>query len=329
MQNMRKLLLLICLMFNLCINAQVAIPFEVEGNTNYINAKIGDRLIKFVFDTGATSVLLPQSDFQELKSLGKINVIGTSKVKVADGTTHDAYNYNIADINIDGIHIKDISATTIIGQEGCALFGMTAIKKLGDYQMKNGNLILQDYSKLTFDNDFKVSLLGCHFGLDTYEQCFQRLGKRFEIAYHGYDDVWDCKYIYINELEIGEFKFESVELFFKNNVLAFARMDVSEGPLENKQGVKIGKYVRDQVFSFYKQKYKYSKEALDKETFKDLGIAYKYYDLGFTPACKDVRISLIACDITYSIEVCYYYDVKERLRREGEAKKNSKALDDI
>lgn len=317
---MRKIFIFICLIFSLCGMAQITIPMEVVGNSNYITAKIESRQIRFVFDTGATSIVLPYNEFLILKKTGKIIVEGATKVRVADGTAHDAYTYKIPDIDLGGIHINNVIATSIIGVNGPALFGMSAINKLGNYKLRNGYLTLQDYTNISFDTNWKASLLGCRFGIDTYAYCLKVLKNRFEEIDADDEALFNCKEIHITNVPIAGFDFSVFMTFYREKLshasLLYSGWMVENAPVEGKEAM-------DEIYRFYKEKYKYSKENKDY-------YGNKYYTLGFTPACSDITIRLeLEGKSVYTVIIEYYEDIAEKILNKGTDNKHRNDLDDI
>lgn len=317
---MRKIFIFICLIFSLCGMAQITIPMEVVGNSNYITAKIENRQIRFVFDTGATSIVLPYNEFLILKKTGKIIVEGATKVRVADGTAHDAYTYKIPDIDLGGIHINNVIATSIIGVNGPALFGMSAINKLGNYKLRNGYLTLQDYTNISFDTNYKASLLGCRFGIDTYAYCLKVLKNRFEEIDADDEALFNCKEIHITNVPIAGFDFSVFMTFYREKLshasLLYSGWMVENAPVEGKEAM-------NEIYRFYKEKYKYSKENKDYH-------GNKYYTLGFTPACSDITIRLeLEGKSVYTVFIEYYKEIAEKILNKGTDNHYRNDLDDI
>lgn len=76
--------------------------------------------------------------------LQKDNIVGKGQTTTANGTTVNNYIVNIKDIDIAGIHLHNIHATVVSGQNVPLLLGQTALKQLGVYTIDGNHLILEN-----------------------------------------------------------------------------------------------------------------------------------------------------------------------------------------
>ena len=146
---MKKFTLLLFLVF-LSVNsiAQKVIQMEDAGGVYRISCSVNGAKMKMIFDTGASSVSLSETMANFLYDNGYISnedVLGTSKSQTADGSIHDNVVINIKDIEISGLHLKDVLATVISSQNAPLLLGQTAIQKLGRISLNGDKLIINDY----------------------------------------------------------------------------------------------------------------------------------------------------------------------------------------
>ncbi len=101
-----------------------------------------------IFDTGAAAVSLSMtmaSYLYENDYIKKEDIVGKGKSQTADGTIVDHVVINLRDIEISGLHIKNIKATVIAGQNAPLLLGQTAIQALGPVTIEGNKLIINNY----------------------------------------------------------------------------------------------------------------------------------------------------------------------------------------
>lgn len=157
---MRKLLFAILLVVSTLLSAQVTITMEQEGGVYKVPCVVNGAKMKFIFDTGAATVCLSESMAEYLlvnDYITKDDILGTGTSQVADGRIVDHVKINLRDIEVAGLHLKDVEAVVVEGQRAPLLLGQTAIQKLGKVSIE-GN-------KLTIDNgrnddvDFAIQCL--------------------------------------------------------------------------------------------------------------------------------------------------------------------------
>lgn len=140
---MKKFLLLIILFFAISLSAQVTITMEQDGGVYKVPCVVNGAKMKFIFDTGAATVCLSESMAEYLLDndyITKEDILGTGASQVADGRIVDHVKINLRDIEIAGLHLKDVEAVVVEGQRAPLLLGQTAIQKLGKYTI-TGNVL--------------------------------------------------------------------------------------------------------------------------------------------------------------------------------------------
>lgn len=143
----RKILVIIFCLFSLRMIAEKRIQMEQDGSIYRLQCKVNGAKIKLVFDTGASTVSLSLPLAQYLYDndfISDDDFRGVGQSLVADGQIVDHLKLNIKDIEISGVHIKDIDAIVIASQDAPLLLGQSAIQKLGRIQLTGNNLILLD-----------------------------------------------------------------------------------------------------------------------------------------------------------------------------------------
>ncbi|MCM4162798.1 MULTISPECIES: retropepsin-like aspartic protease [unclassified Arenibacter] len=104
-----------------------------EQGMKYINADFNGLEYKFLLDTGASSVVINRQILEELLTNGstnKKNMIGTSRVEIADGTVIICEDWLIPEIKVGDRFIRDVIVKVIDSQNSLPLFGMDGLSKL-------------------------------------------------------------------------------------------------------------------------------------------------------------------------------------------------------
>ena len=140
----RKLFLSICFCA-ICIisNAQTIIQMEEYGGVYRIPCKVNGAKMKLIFDTGAENVCLslPMAEYLfDNDFISSADIIGSGSSTVADGRIVDHVELIIKDIEIEGIHLYNVRAVVIEGQNAPLLMGQSAIQKLGPVEI-NGSIL--------------------------------------------------------------------------------------------------------------------------------------------------------------------------------------------
>ena len=148
---MRRLFILSVFLF-LAASAfsQRTITMEKEGGVYKVPCTVNGARMKMIFDTGASSISISLSIanfLYENDYIVKEDILGKGKSQTASGDIVDHIVINLRDVEIAGIHLKDIKATVIEGQDAPLLFGQTAIQALGAITIRGDKLIINDAPK--------------------------------------------------------------------------------------------------------------------------------------------------------------------------------------
>lgn len=144
----RKILSVLFLIIPIYGSAQKVIQMENVNGVYRIPCSINGAKMKMIFDTGASAVSLSENMANFLYDNGYISkedILGTSKSQTADGSIHNNVVINIKDIEISGLHLKNVQAVVISSQNAPLLLGQSAIQKLGHISLNGNKLIINDY----------------------------------------------------------------------------------------------------------------------------------------------------------------------------------------
>lgn len=127
--------------------SQKMIKMEVDGGVYKIPCIVNGAKMKMIFDTGASTVSISMNIanfLYENNYISKEDILGRGLSQTASGDIVDHIVINLKDIELDGLHLRNIKATVIDGQNVPLLLGQTALKELGRYTINGNILVLND-----------------------------------------------------------------------------------------------------------------------------------------------------------------------------------------
>ncbi|MEO1028928.1 MAG: TIGR02281 family clan AA aspartic protease [Pseudomonadota bacterium] len=107
----------------------------------YANAIVNQGNVKFLVDTGASSVVLSKADAQKL-GIDPLALDYSWPIKTAGGDTRGAHVV-LNRIKIQGIEVKNVDAMVLETPLETPLLGMTFLRELYSYEFRKKHLILR------------------------------------------------------------------------------------------------------------------------------------------------------------------------------------------
>lgn len=145
---MKKLLFLLFVLLPYTVVGQVVVPMErLENGLYLIPCKVNGVPMKFIFDTGASTVNISMTEALFLFKNGHIqesDIKGTSHAQIANGEIVENTRILLHKIDIGGIELNDVDATVSHNLNAPLLLGQSAINKLGTIQLEGSNLIIKE-----------------------------------------------------------------------------------------------------------------------------------------------------------------------------------------
>ena len=198
---MKQSLVLLSFLFCSMLNAQTVIQMEEYNGVYRIPCSVNGAKMKFIFDTGASSVCLSMTMAEYLLDndyISKEDILGTGSSSVADGRIVNHVNINIKDIEIQGIHLYNVKAVVVDGQNAPLLMGQSAIQKLGSVEINGSTLLIKNGNKEN-DYDYIAHLLGEAneaFDNKLYVRAIEKYDKLYAMKqlseYCIYKYAWSC-----------------------------------------------------------------------------------------------------------------------------------------
>lgn len=142
--------LLFTLLTSFSSPAQTVIQMEYSGGVYKIPCYVNGARMKFILDTGASSVCLSVDMAEYLLEndyLTSDDFYGVGSSSIADGSVVDHLKLIIKDIEIGGLHLSNVNAIVIAGQSAPLLMGQSALQKLGSYTINGNKLVINNYAQ--------------------------------------------------------------------------------------------------------------------------------------------------------------------------------------
>lgn len=134
---------------------QKVISLTKQNGVYTVPCSINGIKRSLVFDTGASTVTISMQFAELLYRSGKLSdseIKGYGKSQTASGHIVDNMAIVLRDIEISGLHLKNVDAVVIEGQNVPLLLGLSAIQKLGKVTLQGNKLIIDSsilpYSQL-------------------------------------------------------------------------------------------------------------------------------------------------------------------------------------
>lgn len=127
--------------------ADTTIQMEEYNGVYRIPCIVNGAKMKFIFDTGASNVCISMAMAEYLYDndfIKQEDIIGTGTSSVADGRIVDHIKLKLKDIQIEDLHIHNVEAVVIDGQNAPLLMGQSAIQKLGSIEINGSTLTIHN-----------------------------------------------------------------------------------------------------------------------------------------------------------------------------------------
>ncbi|MDP6706216.1 MAG: TIGR02281 family clan AA aspartic protease [Alphaproteobacteria bacterium] len=107
-----------------------------------LEALVNDRPVRFLVDTGATSVILSRDDAERLGyDLDRLRF--TQRMETANGSVRGA-PVRLDSVEIGALRLADLPAIVNEGEmRGSSLLGISFLKRLKSYEVRDGELVLR------------------------------------------------------------------------------------------------------------------------------------------------------------------------------------------
>lgn len=122
------------------------VPFTKENGICNVKCKINDLPLYFVFDTGASTVLLSMVEATFMMKNGyldKKDVVGSQYFQDANGNVSEGTTINIRQVDFGGLKLENVRASVVRNQQAPLLLGQTVLARVGKIEIDNSKHLLK------------------------------------------------------------------------------------------------------------------------------------------------------------------------------------------
>lgn len=261
------------------LKSQSTINLKKDGKKYYVDCQINDNKTSFLFDTGATGILLSSAYFEQCIANGTIRqndiVKGIKKSTVASGEVINGIDINIRRLKIGDLVLYNILARVLIDAEGSMLSGQNVLEKFGKFTFDYENLTLE----IIGDKEKNIDAL-YEKALNKHSKVIQESDgfKVIEDTYKKARDDWKKNEKIVNDFEFEVF--EIVERKVNNDINLTFKYDITN--LSNQEFKPTACSVTITI------------EVLTEggRTIQDYKVLNKIIPSGNTINCPDLKIKL-------------------------------------
>jgi aspartyl protease family protein len=127
---------------NETIDETNVIKMETENGVKYVWVEINDLKLRFIFDTGASSICISPAEATVLYRQGtlqKEDILDVEYFQDATGKISEGTKINLRTVKVGNIVLENIEATVIDNVNAPLLLGQTVFEKFGKIEIDNIN----------------------------------------------------------------------------------------------------------------------------------------------------------------------------------------------
>lgn len=116
------------------IKGSTRVKMIKENGVYYVPITVNGLNLRFVFDTGASSVLISSAEAAVMYRQGLItqdDILGQTQMKDASGNISTGTIVNLKTVVIGGITLQNVEASVVDNMQAPLLFGQSALSKFG------------------------------------------------------------------------------------------------------------------------------------------------------------------------------------------------------
>lgn len=113
-----------------------------SGGVYYVPMRINGQELEFLFDTGASSILISKLEAELLEKQGRItseDMEGVTEAQLADGRQVSVRCLNLREVELAGVKLYNIPAYIAENTDASLLLGQTAMSRFGSFKVDYKN----------------------------------------------------------------------------------------------------------------------------------------------------------------------------------------------
>lgn len=121
-------------------NSRSVVPLQKKNGVLYIKIKVNDVPMQFIFDTGASSISISETEAQFLYKQGTLDdddFLGKARFQDAQGDVSEGYIINLKKIEIGNRVLKNVEASIVPNQSAPLLLGQSLLQRIGRFSIDN------------------------------------------------------------------------------------------------------------------------------------------------------------------------------------------------
>lgn len=115
-------------------NQSIRIKMKKKSGVYYVPIKINDTDMEFIFDTGASDIVISAVEALFLYKQGKLtneDVLGTARYQIADGSISEGTVVNLKTVQLGDKILYNVKASVVHKMEAPLLLGQSALSQFG------------------------------------------------------------------------------------------------------------------------------------------------------------------------------------------------------
>lgn len=128
---------------NIDAQKQNALPMEKKDGVTYVWIEVNGIPLKFIFDTGASSIFISPAEALVLIKQGTLDendILGKENYQDATGGISEGTIINLKEVKIGNKILKNVQASVSDNIESPLLLGQSALEQFGSIEIDNRNL---------------------------------------------------------------------------------------------------------------------------------------------------------------------------------------------
>lgn len=118
------------------------LPMENESGVKYVLIEINGIRLRFIFDTGASSICISPAEATVLYrqgTLSKEDILDKEYFQDATGKISEGTKVNLKTVKVGNITLRNIKATIIDNVDAPLLLGQSVLENFGNIEIDNNN----------------------------------------------------------------------------------------------------------------------------------------------------------------------------------------------
>lgn len=118
------------------------LQMEIEGGVRYVWIEINGIKLRFIFDTGASSICISPAEATVLYRQGtlrKEDILDVEHFQDATGRISEGQKINLREVKIGDLILRDVTATIVDNVNAPLLLGQSVLERFGSIEINNEN----------------------------------------------------------------------------------------------------------------------------------------------------------------------------------------------